>query len=85
MPGSSSERAVATARVIHSPNHPDLGWMLFRLSTTLRQVGEGESARVLIEEALEILENALGPSHPMLAVPLIALGTLYRDSGRSSC
>lgn len=58
------ERAVALKRRALPAGHADIGVTLHNLAVSVRRMGDATRAREIGEEALGILEGALGTSHP---------------------
>ena len=52
------------------PQSPEVAWILTNLANILRIMGDNAAALPLIERALRIQEQALGPNHPALAETL---------------
>jgi tetratricopeptide (TPR) repeat protein len=55
---------------------------LEKQAVALREAGKYAQAIVVELQELPILEKAVGPDHPYVAIVLNNLGALYRDQGR---
>ena len=60
----------------------DLAMKLQDEADQLEEKGRYAEAAELCKKSLAILEKALGPNHPRVAVPLNNLGLLYSETGR---
>jgi len=60
-------RALALREKYLPPEHPDLGWSLNNIGTTLFNKGDFEEAEPYLRRAIEIWTKGLGPEHPYLA------------------
>ena len=72
---------LAIYREVLGPRHPDTASSLNDLATVTRDLGDLETARTLLEEALAIRREALGPRHPDTAVSLNNLAFILRKLG----
>lgn len=60
-------RALALREKHLPPEHPDLGWSLNNIGTTLFNRGDFEEAEPYLRRAIEIWTTGLGAEHPYLA------------------
>ena len=64
--------------------HPSRGSNLWNLALVHRDQGELNQATALLEEAFSLFDAAFGRQHPKTYCALLALGELYRLTGRST-
>ncbi len=63
------------------PHHRHVGSIGYNLGLLLLDREEHDEARPLLQLALEVWEEVLGPKHPQLGLALGALGVLEREQG----
>jgi hypothetical protein len=88
-PGRSSEATSGCLTAIKAAeprevNDLHLVSSLNRLASLCRERGEDGKAEPLLEQALAIQEQALGPVHPHVAITLTQLMYLYRRQGKET-
>ena len=69
------EEAVALARRVVGPEHPDTLRILGRLPSVYEKSGKAERAESLEREVLAIRRKVLGPAHPEVARSLSGMGS----------
>lgn len=67
---------------MHGPKDPEVATILSHLGTLLRGAKELTGARAVLEEALEIRDGALGPSHPLVTASLDELAGVLTEQGQ---
>ena len=70
--------AIERALPAQTGNFP---YLLIDLGSTLRQVGDLDAARLVLEEALRVMERRFGAGDPRTAFPRVALGDLALSQG----
>jgi eukaryotic-like serine/threonine-protein kinase len=75
------ERALASRRRRHGPDHHSVGETLSNLGAVYQAKGELERARQLFLESLTVREQALGAGHPEVGSTLINLGWVEQSLG----
>jgi tetratricopeptide (TPR) repeat protein len=73
--------AISTARTVDAGG-ANMGVLAGNAGAMLTMIGDYATARVYLDEALEISREKLGPRHPMVAHMLANLGALANYEGR---
>jgi TPR repeat protein/CHAT domain-containing protein len=76
-----AQKAVAIARRLRGPEHPDTALSLNNLAAQYLGMGEFTKAEPLLQEALQIYRKVGGEEHSDTAVGLNNLGDLYEQMG----
>ena len=63
---------------------PALPWSLDTLAKELHAQGKFDEAEPLFREALEVSRETLGSRHPNTLASVSNIGTLLRDTGKST-
>ena len=74
--------AVEAFRVSVGNDHPDLGFALNNLGSTLGSLDRHDEAKAALHEGLAIYHNALGENHPNLGFLHINLGKTLQEEGQ---
>ena len=67
---------------MHGPKDPEVATILSHLGMLLRGAKDLTGARAVLEEALEIRDEALGPSHPLVMTSLDELASVLAEQGQ---